>query len=173
MEFWVGFSNFTLHTRRPLWKTYEALVSVCLILAAVSASGLYRRRRRWRPSPRLAMAWVALLWMAAPGAALCGLIQLNYPHYFAVCLPAGYLLIARLAAVLDRAPGKPPWERAFRLAPLACLAFALTLLFCLGQDLARDGGFMGGEYGRSYRTMAMGDAPWAWEEASRESGEGR
>ena len=94
-----------------------------------------------------------LLWLILPGLALSVLGSLNRPYYFTTVHPAGFLLMARQAELLNRAWRARWWARRFRFLLLACFAFSVVLLYCLAGDLVDSEGFEDGEYGMSYRYM--------------------
>ena len=91
--------------------------------------------------------------MALPGVALCRFTQHNHPHYFVVCLPTGFLLLARHAEALARVRGGGLLTRRFFVLPLACAAFGAVFLFCMWQDMLIEKGFPDGNYGTAYRFL--------------------
>jgi 4-amino-4-deoxy-L-arabinose transferase-like glycosyltransferase len=154
IEYWTGKWVHTLHTRRPLWKTYGAITGFALLVSAAAASGFWRRRRK-RASPRQVFAKLLLIWLALPGAALCALVQWNFPHYFLICLPAGFLLMARHAEILSRSWMSGAFTRRFQLLLILSLGFAAVFLFCMSQELAVNRGFPEGEYGTALRYIGQ------------------
>ena len=151
LEYWVGCFQDTMHVHRRLWRTYGLVASLAVIAAWVTASGVWSRKW-WPRSPRRQMAVLAALWLVLPALGLCLVRQLAFPHYFVICLPAGFLLMARQAAL------RRPWV----YPVLICLAFSAVLLFCLGLDLQSQGGFPDGNYGMGFariEAMALNHQP--------------
>ncbi|MCX7012715.1 MAG: hypothetical protein NTW86_09175 [Candidatus Sumerlaeota bacterium] len=152
LEYWVGDFEETMAVHRPLWKTYGVIASFALLVAAMGAAGFGRRRRGAR-SLRQRMALFLLLWLILPAVFLCGRFNLNFPHYFTIVHPAGFLLMARHAELARRARGARWLERDFRMLLLACMAFGLVVLISLASDLKGSEGFPEGYYGMTYKYM--------------------